>query len=104
MDLIKKLITDLGLNLLILDSRLGYNGADEIKSHPFFKNIDWENIKKITPPFIPDVNFIFIRFKMIMIPSILIISRMKNHFTQKPSHILKKLIKLILINLGYMFC
>lgn len=104
MDLIKKLITDLGFNLLKLDSRLGYNGADEIKSHPFFKNIDWDNIKKINPPFIPDVNLIFIRSKMIMIQSILIIFQMKNHFTQKLSHIQKKLIKLILNNIGYLFC
>jgi protein-serine/threonine kinase len=49
MDLIKKLITD-------LDHRLGYNGADDIKSHPFFKGIDWNNIKKMDPPFVPDVN------------------------------------------------
>ncbi|KAI0073494.1 AGC/Akt protein kinase [Panus rudis PR-1116 ss-1] len=38
--------------------RLGVNGADEIKSHPFFsKNIDFEKLlqKKIQPPFKPSV-------------------------------------------------
>jgi serine/threonine-protein kinase RIM15 len=25
--------------------RLGANGAEEIKSHPFFANISWETIK-----------------------------------------------------------
>ena len=35
--------------------RLGANGFDEIKSHPFFSQINWENLKKkeIAPPFIP---------------------------------------------------
>lgn len=38
--------------------RLGVNGADEIKKHPFFaKNIDFEKLvqKKIQPPFKPSV-------------------------------------------------
>jgi hypothetical protein len=32
-------------------------GADEIKAHPFFQNIDWDAIykKKIKPPFIPKI-------------------------------------------------
>lgn len=36
--------------------RLGSNGIDEIKKHPFFEEIDWEKIKKkqITPPIIPE--------------------------------------------------
>ena len=33
--------------------RLGLKGAAEIKKHPFFKNIDWENIRKTKAPFIP---------------------------------------------------
>ena len=33
--------------------RLGKNGADEIKKHPFFKGIDWDNIRNLKPPFIP---------------------------------------------------
>lgn len=47
-DIIKKLMTD-------LDKRLGYHGADEIKAHPFFRGIDWNNVKKMKPPFLPDV-------------------------------------------------
>jgi serine/threonine protein kinase len=47
-DLIRRLITD-------VDKRLGYNGAEEIKKHPFFKKIDWNNITQVKPDFIPDV-------------------------------------------------
>jgi hypothetical protein len=37
--------------------RLGVNGADEIKRHPFFEKIDWQRLaqKKIQPPFKPSV-------------------------------------------------
>lgn len=38
--------------------RLGVNGAEEIKRHPFFaKHIDWRLLlsKKIQPPFKPSV-------------------------------------------------
>ena len=38
--------------------RLGVNGAQEIKDHPFFaKHIDWKRLlaKKIQPPFKPAV-------------------------------------------------
>ena len=49
MDLIKKMITN-------PNKRLGKNGADEIKAHPFFKGIDWENIRStMKPPFIPNI-------------------------------------------------
>ena len=48
-DILRKLITD-------PENRLGVNGADEIKSHPFFKGIDWNHIKEtLIPPFIPDL-------------------------------------------------
>ena len=47
-DLIKKMINNPNI-------RLGKNGADEIKAHPFFKGIDWENIRKTVPPFIPEL-------------------------------------------------
>ncbi len=51
-DIIKRLMTD-------VDKRLGYNGADEVKSHPFFKGIDWNNIEKsLKVPFTPEVKFI----------------------------------------------
>ena len=45
-DLICKLINN-------SNERLGLNGADEIKKHPFFKCIDWNNIRKTKAPFIP---------------------------------------------------
>ena len=35
------------------NKRLGVNGADEIKAHPFFKGLNWDNILKLNPPFIP---------------------------------------------------
>ena len=48
-DILRKLIND-------PESRLGTNGADEIKSHPFFKGIDWNHIKEtLVPPFIPEI-------------------------------------------------
>ena len=34
-------------------NRLGKNGAQEIKSHPFFYGFNWDNILNIKPPFIP---------------------------------------------------
>ena len=35
------------LNKLIADSevRLGRNGAEEIKNHPFFEGFDWDNVR-----------------------------------------------------------
>ncbi|CAJ0627249.1 7868_t:CDS:2 [Entrophospora sp. SA101] len=39
-----------------ITKRLGCNGIDEIKQHPWFSNIEWDNLvtKQATPPFIPD--------------------------------------------------
>ena len=37
------------------ECRLGINGVDEIKKHPFFKSIDWDNIRNVKAPFIPDI-------------------------------------------------
>ena len=48
-DILKRLIND-------PEKRLGRNGAEEIKLHPFFKNVDWKHIKEtLIPPFIPDL-------------------------------------------------
>lgn len=30
--------------------RFGACGAEEIKQHPFFRGIDWENIRHMKPP------------------------------------------------------
>ena len=48
-DLIKKLINN-------PNKRLGKNGADEIKKHPFFKDLNWDNIRNEKPPFIPEIS------------------------------------------------
>jgi serine/threonine kinase 32 len=55
-------LRDLILQFLVRDvtKRLGVNetgGLDTIKSHPLFKDLDWEKVatKTATPPFIPDV-------------------------------------------------
>ena len=37
------------------NDRLGKNGADEIKKHPFFKDVDWDNIRNTKAPFIPEL-------------------------------------------------
>ena len=48
-DILVKLIND-------PEIRLGANGADEIKNHPFFRGIDWNHIKEtLTPPFVPEI-------------------------------------------------
>ena len=47
-DLIAKLINN-------PNRRLGLNGADEIKSHPFFRGLDWDNIQNLKAPFIPEL-------------------------------------------------
>lgn len=37
------------------EQRLGRHGAEEIKSHPFFKGVDWDNIRKMESPFRPEL-------------------------------------------------
>ncbi|ORX83200.1 kinase-like protein, partial [Basidiobolus meristosporus CBS 931.73] len=36
-----------------VEKRLGANGVDEVKSHPFFAGIDWETLLTERPAFIP---------------------------------------------------
>ena len=47
-DLIFKLINN-------SSDRLGRNGSEEIKKHPFFKDVDWDNIRNTKAPFIPEL-------------------------------------------------
>ena len=37
------------------ETSLGIHGVEEIKKHPFFKGIDWNNIRKMKAPFIPEL-------------------------------------------------
>ncbi|KAL4448713.1 hypothetical protein ABPG74_012802 [Tetrahymena malaccensis] len=50
---------DLVINLLQKDPklRLGFNGAHDIKDHPWFMSLDWDVLKnkKYKPPFVPDI-------------------------------------------------
>lgn len=40
------------------EHRLGRNGIEDIKAHPFFQGIDWDNIRSTRPPFIPQLKSI----------------------------------------------
>lgn len=35
------------------ENRLGRDGAQQIKEHPFFAGVDWTTIRQIDAPFIP---------------------------------------------------
>ena len=35
------------------ETRLGTKGSQEVKDHPFFKDIDWKELRKKEPPLIP---------------------------------------------------
>lgn len=48
-DLLKKMITS-------SDQRLGRNGAEEIKNHPFFEGLDWKNLRNMKAPYQPQVS------------------------------------------------
>jgi serine/threonine kinase 38 len=47
-DIIKRMIND-------PEVRLGRNGVDEIKNHPFFEDFDWEAVRSFKSPYIPEV-------------------------------------------------
>lgn len=47
-DLISRLLADPRV-------RLGVNGAEEIKNHSWFKDINWNDIKSMQPPFRPQL-------------------------------------------------
>lgn len=47
-DLINKLVCE-------PENRLGRNGAEEIKKHPYFKGVDWDNIRRVIPPNVPQI-------------------------------------------------
>lgn len=40
------------------DSRIGANGVEEIKTHPFLNGVDWENIRDRPAAFTPEVKSI----------------------------------------------
>ncbi len=48
MNLLTKLIAD-------ADIRLGRNGAEEIKAHPFFNGFDWAGVRNKRAPYQPSV-------------------------------------------------
>ena len=37
------------------EERLGKKGPEEIKKHPFFKGVDWNNIRNSKAPFVPEL-------------------------------------------------
>eukprot|EP01025_Chloroclados_australasicus_P069551 TRINITY_DN9833_c0_g1_i2.p2 TRINITY_DN9833_c0_g1~~TRINITY_DN9833_c0_g1_i2.p2 ORF type:complete len:209 (-),score=30.40 TRINITY_DN9833_c0_g1_i2:233-775(-) len=49
-DLVCRLLCD-------VEHRLGTRGgADEIKAHPFFKGLDWDNLRQAQAPYLPELD------------------------------------------------
>ena len=47
-DLMRRLMTD-------APHRLGTRSVDDIKNHPFFRGIDWKNLRSMKPPYVPAI-------------------------------------------------
>ena len=45
-DLLKRLLCD-------AENRLGRGGVAEIKAHPFFEGVDWDNMLAVKAPWVP---------------------------------------------------
>jgi protein-serine/threonine kinase len=43
------------------DQRLGRNSGDEIKNYPFFAGVDWNTMRNIESPFIPQLRCVAAR-------------------------------------------
>lgn len=48
-DILKKLLCD-------AEFRLGANGVEEIKKHPFFEPINWDTLRETKSPYTPDLS------------------------------------------------
>ena len=47
-DILKRFLCD-------AENRLGANGVEEIKAHPFFKGLDWDNLRNMKAAFLPEI-------------------------------------------------